>query len=82
MKNNMFMNNCLQNVTTNFTECPQNPIIDVLFVVDGSSSVGQANFDLVQAFVRGMVEMFYRVKNDGARVSVVAVNDLLRHPNE
>ena len=77
MKNNMFTNNCLQNVTTNFTECPQNPIIDVLFVVDGSSSIGQANFDLVQAFVRGiMVEMFFTVENDGARVSLAAVNDL------
>ena len=77
----MLMTNCLQNVTTNFTECPQNPIIDVLFVVDGSSSVGQSNFELVQAFVRGMVEMFFLVENDGSRVSLVAVNDLLRHPS-
>ena len=43
----------------------------MVFIVDGSSSVGVENFALVQDFVINLVEESFRVENDSARVSSV-----------
>ena len=51
-------------------ECPENPLIDLVFVVDSSSSVQLDNFRLVQTFVEELVEEFFRVEEDAARVSL------------
>ena len=41
----------------------------MVFIVDGSSSVGENNFALVQNFVIDLVEHRFRLENDSARVS-------------
>lgn len=47
--------------------CPPNAIMDLLFIVDSSSSIGDANFDLVRDFISNVVGTF-NVGNDSARV--------------
>ena len=55
-------------MTAALSDCAANPVVDVVFIVDGSSSVMLQNFQLVQTFVREMIEGTFRVENDAARV--------------
>ncbi|KAL8212551.1 UNVERIFIED_CONTAM: hypothetical protein K2H54_050547 [Gekko kuhli] len=49
---------------------------DVVFLVDGSSSIGRANFRMVQAFMEGLVVPFVNVVSEnGVRFGLVQYSD-------
>ncbi|XP_078518525.1 collagen alpha-1(VII) chain [Lissotriton helveticus] len=49
---------------------------DVVFVVDGSSSIGRANFVMIKQFMEGLVVPFVNVvSEDGVRFGVVQYSD-------
>ncbi|KAG8557331.1 hypothetical protein GDO81_018415 [Engystomops pustulosus] len=49
---------------------------DIVFVVDGSSSIGRANFRMIRTFMEGLVIPFINVvSQDGVRFGVVQYSD-------
>ncbi|XP_056384102.1 collagen alpha-1(VII) chain [Hyla sarda] len=49
---------------------------DIVFVVDGSSSIGRANFRMIKSFMEGLVIPFINVvSQDGVRIGVVQYSD-------
>ena len=57
-----------------FPECPASVIADVVFLVDGSWSVGRPNFKYIRTFISATAGAF-QIGKDRTRVSVVQYGD-------
>ncbi|CAK8676046.1 unnamed protein product [Clavelina lepadiformis] len=57
----------------NITLCPSSTVMDVLFIVDGSSSIGTKNFEIVKNFVISLIEVF-KVGNDTTQIGYIRYN--------
>uniref|UniRef100_A0A673JW13 Collagen alpha-6(VI) chain-like n=1 Tax=Sinocyclocheilus rhinocerous TaxID=307959 RepID=A0A673JW13_9TELE len=58
---------------SNGTRCP-NTVADIVFLVDGSNSIGPANFQQIREFLSSLVEKF-EVTPDRIRVGLVQYSD-------
>uniref|UniRef100_A0A673JW23 Collagen alpha-6(VI) chain-like n=1 Tax=Sinocyclocheilus rhinocerous TaxID=307959 RepID=A0A673JW23_9TELE len=54
--------------------CAQNTVADIVFLVDGSNSIGPANFQQIREFLSSLVEKF-EVTPDRIRVGLVQYSD-------
>uniref|UniRef100_A0A8B9KU78 Collagen, type VII, alpha 1 n=1 Tax=Astyanax mexicanus TaxID=7994 RepID=A0A8B9KU78_ASTMX len=69
----------LPNTTTAQGQCNNVGEADIVFLVDGSSSIGRANFVLVKTFMAGIVKPFARgVGPSGVRFGAVQYSDTAR----
>ncbi|KAG1942644.1 collagen alpha-1(VII) chain [Pimephales promelas] len=60
-------------------QCNDVVAADIVFLVDGSSSIGRANFVLVKSFIAGIVQPFAKVVGpNGIRFGVVQYSDTAR----
>lgn len=60
-------------------QCNSVRAADVVFLVDGSSSIGRSNFQLVKGFMSGLVKPFASaVGGSGVRFGVVQYSDSSR----
>ncbi|KAK2889366.1 hypothetical protein Q8A67_014741 [Cirrhinus molitorella] len=70
---------CLPSQATAQGQCYNVVAADIVFLVDGSSSIGRANFMLVKSFMAGIVKPFARaVGPSGIRFGVVQYSDTAR----
>ncbi|XP_016298693.1 collagen alpha-4(VI) chain-like [Sinocyclocheilus anshuiensis] len=54
--------------------CTQNTVADIVFLVDGSNSIGRANFQQIREFLSSLVENF-EVAPDRIRIGLVQYSD-------
>lgn len=60
-------------------QCNNVGAADIVFLVDGSSSIGRTNFVLVKNFMAGIVKPFARaVGSDGIRFGTIQYSDTAR----
>uniref|UniRef100_A0A671KVJ0 VWFA domain-containing protein n=1 Tax=Sinocyclocheilus anshuiensis TaxID=1608454 RepID=A0A671KVJ0_9TELE len=57
-----------------FSVCAQNTVADIVFLVDGSNSIGPANFLQIREFLSSLVENF-EVAPDRIRIGLVQYSD-------
>uniref|UniRef100_A0A671R313 Collagen, type VII, alpha 1 n=1 Tax=Sinocyclocheilus anshuiensis TaxID=1608454 RepID=A0A671R313_9TELE len=70
---------CLPSQSTAQGQCNNVVAADIVFLVDGSSSIGRANFVLVKNFMAGIVKPFARVVGpSGIRFGTVQYSDTAR----
>ena len=62
-----FENKFHQNI---FTDCPKKNDLDIMFVLDGSRSVGKENFTIVKNWTKAIISQFYK-SNNKSQVGVV-----------
>lgn len=64
-------------------QCSNVVAADIVFLVDGSSSIGRANFVLVKNFMAGIVKPFARaVGPSGIRFGTIQYSDTARSVDE
>ncbi|XP_056606993.1 LOW QUALITY PROTEIN: collagen alpha-1(VII) chain [Triplophysa dalaica] len=70
---------CLPSLSTAQGQCDIVGAADIVFLVDGSSSIGRTNFILVKNFMAGIVRPFARaVGSDGIRFGAIQYSDTAR----
>lgn len=75
----LFHNEKNKNVFPFTGQCNNVGEADIVFLVDGSSSIGRANFVLVKTFMAGIVKPFARgVGPSGVRFGAVQYSDTAR----